>query len=337
VLPVSDTSKAQAPLVSVVIPTRGRPDLVTRAVRSALAQTVREIEVIVVVDGPDPATREALAGCDDARLCVVELDASGGAAAARNVGVRHARGEWTALLDDDDEWRPEKLATQLALADASPLPLPIVATRLLVRTPRAEFVLPRRLPEAGQPASEYLAVRRGLFHGDGFIQTSTITARTELLRRVPFTPALRRLQELDWSLRCLQFDGVGLLYAPEPLVIWHADENRSRISFDAPWRQSIEWLKETRSRVTPRAYAALAMSVVGSMAATSNDPRVFLDLLREARRYGRPGLLDYLTFVQVWLVPPRLRREVRDLVLGRRARPADGGALPARDTSAVAS
>ncbi len=233
------------------------------------------------------------------------------------MGVQHAEGEWTALLDDDDEWQPDKLAAQLEVAKTSPFALPIVSCRLVVRTPRADFVLPRRLP-GSEPPSEYLAVRRGLFHGEGFLQTSTLMARTELFRRVQFMPGLRRLQELDWGLRCLELDGVGLVYAEEPLAIWNADENRSRVSFDAPWRQSMEWLRETRPRVTPRAYAALAMSVVSSMAATTNSPKVFMELLREARQHGDPGFTDYVTFLQVWLVPAGVRRTVRDLVLGRR-------------------
>ncbi len=306
------------PAVSVVIPTRRRAQLVARAVRSALAQTLKDIEVIVVIDGSDDETRAALAADPDPRLRVVELASSGGAPAARNVGVEHAKAEWTALLDDDDEWQPEKLATQLALAEESQLPMPIVASRLIVRTPRADFVLPRRLPEPGQPVSEYLAVRKGPFHGEGFVQTSTILAPTELLRRVPFTVGLRRLQELDWTLRSLQLPGVGLLVAPDPLVIWYADENRPRVSFDAPWRESFEWLKRSRPLVTPRAYAALAMSVISSMAAPTHDPRVFALLLREARRHGRPGLMDYLTFLQVWLLPAALRRAVRDFFLSRR-------------------
>jgi glycosyltransferase involved in cell wall biosynthesis len=295
-----------------------RPALVPRAVRSALVQTHRAIEVIVVVDGPDPDTRAVLAEHADPRLRVIELERSGGAPAARNVGVQHATAEWTALLDDDDEWLPEKLATQLAVARSAPYPLPIVASRLFMRTPRAELVVPRRLPEAGEQVSEYLTVRHGLFHGEGFIQTSTIMAPTGLFRRVPFTPGLRRFQELDWSLRCLERDGVGLMYAPEPLVIWHADENRPRISFDSPWRPSFDWLKESRSRMTPRAYAALAMSVVSSVAAPTRDPRVFAAVLGEAVRHGRPGALDYLTFLQIWLMPTGLRRAVRDSVLRRR-------------------
>jgi glycosyltransferase involved in cell wall biosynthesis len=300
--------------VSVVIPTRNRPALVTRAVTSALAQTMAELEVVVVVDGPDPATVDALGAIGDERLRVVELPKSGGAQNARNTGIGHARGEWTALLDDDDEWLPEKLERQLAVAE----PGSIVASRLYMRTPRADTTLPRRLPEPGQPLSEYLVCRRGLFHGDGFIQTSTIMAPTALFRAVPFTVGLRRLQELDWTLRCLARDGVSLVYAETPLVIWYADENRPRVSFDAPWKQQFEWLKDSRPRLTKKAYAALAMSVVSSMAAPTRSPRVCLSILREAQRNGRPSALDYVAFAQIWLVPRGLRHKVRDRLGGRR-------------------
>jgi glycosyltransferase involved in cell wall biosynthesis len=310
------------PDVSVVIPTRSRPALVTRAVRGALAQTVEDIEVIVVIDGPDQQTGNALAAITDPRLRVVALPQRGGAPNARNTGVREARARWTALLDDDDEWLPHKLARQLDLAAKAPVPMPIVTCRLLNRTPRAEWVMPRRLPAAGEPLSEYLTVRRGLFHGDGFIQTSTILAPTELLRRVPFTVGLRRLQELDWTLRALGHDGVDLIYAAEPLVVWHQDEDRPRLSHDSPWQESLEWLRSSRPLFTRRAYAAVTMSVISSMAAPTRSLKVFRTLLREAHRHGRPGLLDYLTFLQIWLIPPRLRRSVRDLALRRRQQPA---------------
>jgi glycosyltransferase involved in cell wall biosynthesis len=311
------------PTVSVVIPTRQRGELLQRAVGSALAQSHQDIEVIVVVDGPDDESGPALERFADPRVRVVQHDDRKGAPAARNTGAAAANGEWVALLDDDDEWLPDKLATQLALAKDSPYRVPIVASRLTVRTPRTDFVLPRRLPDPGEPISEYLAVRRGPFHGEGFIQTSTIMAPTELFRQVPFDEGLRRLQELDWTLRCVEHDdGVGLVFAPDPLVIWYADENRQRITFDAPWREQLEWLRASRNRVTPRAYAAIAMSVVSSMAAPTHSPRVFGTLLREAVRHGRPGAMDYVTFLQVWLVPPGLRRKVRDLVLGRRERRA---------------
>jgi glycosyltransferase involved in cell wall biosynthesis len=309
------------PDVSVVIPTLSRPALVTRAVRSALAQTIEDIEVIVVIDGPDDATRTALAAITDTRLRVIGLPQRGGAPNARNAGVRVARAPWTALLDDDDEWLAHKLAVQLDLAKGAHVPTPIVASRLINRTPRAEFVMPRRLPAAGEPLSEYLTVRRGLFHGDGFIQTSTIMAPTELLRRIPFDAGVPRMQELDWTLRALGHDGVDLLIADEPLVIWHQDEDRPRISLSSPWQEQLEWLRRSRPLLTPRAYAAVTMSTVSSMAAPTRSTKVFGTLLREAHQHGRPGALDYLTFLQIWLIPPQLRRSVRDLALKRRSHP----------------
>jgi glycosyltransferase involved in cell wall biosynthesis len=309
---------SSVPDVSVVIPTRFRPDLVGRAVHSVLAQTVDTIEVVVVIDGPDDASAEALVALGDDRVRVVTLAEKGGAPNARNIGVQHAEGAWVAFLDDDDEWLSHKLEAQLALAKGADVTSPIVASRLLNRTPRAETVMPRRLPAPGEPLSEYLTVRRGLFYGDGFIQTSTIMAPTELLRRVPFTVGLRRQQELDWTLRAVRHADVALIVAEEPLVIWHQDEDRERISHEMPWEPQLHWLQENRELFTPRAYAAFTMSVLGSMAATTRSPKVFRQVLREARGYGRPGIIDYVTFLQIWAIPPGLRHSLRDRVLGRR-------------------
>ncbi|MEV6300549.1 glycosyltransferase family 2 protein [Actinoplanes sp. NPDC051861] len=308
--------------VSVVIPTCNRPHLATRAVRSALAQTHPVHEVIVVVDGPDDATVEALAAIGDARVRPIVLPERRRAPHARNVGAGAARGRWTALLDDDDEWLPEKIAVQLELATAARSPLPVVASRLINRTPRADSVMPRRLPAAGEPISEYFTVRRGLFYGDGFIQTSTILAPTELLRRVPFTVGLRRQQELDWTLRALQEDGAELLYAAEPLVLWHQDEDRERISLENPYEDQLAWLRANRELFTRRAYAAFTLSVLSSMAAPGRQGRHFRELLTEARRHGRPGALDYLTHAQIWALPPALRHRLRDLIVGSRSRSA---------------
>lgn len=312
------------PEVSVVIPTRDRPELVLRAVRSALAQSFDDIEVVVVVDGPDPETVAALGHIGDRRVRVVELPESGGAPNARNTGVLEARGRFTAFLDDDDEWLPTKLQVQLDLARSSRWQWPIVVCRLVNRTPRADLVVPRRLPGEQEPISEYLAVRRGLFHGDGFIQTSTIMAPTELLRRVPFTVGLRRLQELDWTLRAVREEGTGVVMAPEPLVIWHTDEDRPRVSFDAPWEDQLAWIRANRSLFTPRAYAALLMSVIAAMAAPSRQPGAFWSLLREAVSRGRPGLIDYVTYAQIWLIPQDLRRRLRDPILARRDKSRTG-------------
>jgi len=106
-------------LVSVIIPTVDRPALVQEAIASALAQTHRDIEVIVVLNGATPKTAEAAKRHGaDARVRVVAME-RGTLAAARNYGMSFARGEWMAFLDDDDVWLPEKIEVQLAAARAS--------------------------------------------------------------------------------------------------------------------------------------------------------------------------------------------------------------------------
>jgi glycosyltransferase involved in cell wall biosynthesis len=111
-------------LVSAVIPTRGRPDMVLRAARSALSQTLREMEVVVVLDGKDSATESVLEKLakTDVRFRFIVLGASVGGSDARNRGVECARGQWVAFLDDDDEWLPGKLEAQYELVKASKQP-----------------------------------------------------------------------------------------------------------------------------------------------------------------------------------------------------------------------
>src|SRR5271169_1967794 len=104
------------PLISVVIPTLRRPKLVLRALASALNQTYEQIEVIVVIDGPDEDTIDVLRRVNDPRLRVIVNPRSLTAAGARNVGVDHAKGEWIAFLDDDGEWLPGKIEKQIAFA-----------------------------------------------------------------------------------------------------------------------------------------------------------------------------------------------------------------------------
>lgn len=110
------------PLVSVVIPTRNRADLLAEAVAGAGSQTVEDIEIIVVDDASQDHTPKLLAelAAADRRIRVERNEARRGGPAARNRGVLQARGAVLALLDDDDTWEPHKLERQLAALDHDP-------------------------------------------------------------------------------------------------------------------------------------------------------------------------------------------------------------------------
>ena len=100
-------------MVTVVIPTRNRIALLARSLRSVQAQRGTSFEVIVVDDHSIDETSEVIASLGDDRIRVIRTERPGGAAVARNLGIREAAGRWIAFLDDDDLWAPDKLAKQL--------------------------------------------------------------------------------------------------------------------------------------------------------------------------------------------------------------------------------
>ena len=107
--------------VSVVIPTHNRAATIERAVESVLAQTYKNIELIVVDDAGQDETLSLLKKYSSVKTIV--LNAPAGVSAARNRGVRASRGEWVAFLDSDDEWLPDKLEKQRKLLRREETPL----------------------------------------------------------------------------------------------------------------------------------------------------------------------------------------------------------------------
>ena len=109
------------PLISVIIPTYNRADLLPRAVRSACGQTYRNLEILIVDDASADNTEEVarVLEKEDARVRYVKRKENGGANAARNTGTQESKGEYIALLDSDDEWLPEKIEKQIEVFEKS--------------------------------------------------------------------------------------------------------------------------------------------------------------------------------------------------------------------------
>ena len=110
-------------LVSVVIPSYKRADLLAKAIETTLAQTYGHLELLVVDDNVkgDAYSRklhEIIGSFKDKRLYLIEQEKHVNGAAARNAGIRAAKGEYIAFLDDDDYWEPQKLERQVALLSA---------------------------------------------------------------------------------------------------------------------------------------------------------------------------------------------------------------------------
>src|SRR4051812_32859665 len=106
--------------VGCVIITRDRPTLALRAICSALAQTVRPSEIVVVDDGSEPALSWPAEFDEVPGLSFIRIEGTVGRGSARNLGMAALSTPWVAFLDDDDVWHPEKTRIQLAALDAAP-------------------------------------------------------------------------------------------------------------------------------------------------------------------------------------------------------------------------
>jgi glycosyltransferase involved in cell wall biosynthesis len=240
------------PLVSVIIPTRRRHDLLARALASVLAQTHRELEAVVVDDNDAEDRVTGQAGLrvllDDPRVRVVTGAGGRSAAAARNRGLASAAGDWITYLDDDDEYGPEKVARQLALAESSGSPL-VVCGFAYVLGPR------RRVKQVADTS----------FAGDALLTGATWGTPFLFHRRDPalrFDESMRAGEDTLFAFDLMQRHGlVGVPNVAEPLVLVHQQVERVNHAHREHWRADRLVLHRTRrqfSRQARRHYLARA-------------------------------------------------------------------------------
>ena len=302
--------------VSVVIPTRNRPDLIVRAVNSVVAQSLSDIEIIVVVDGDDGKTAAALDVVGDPRLRVFVLPENGGASAARNFGVSKATAPWIALLDDDDEMLPERLAIQLQAGEESEAEYPVILCRAFVQTPQERFVEPKILPGEGEHISEYFLNKKSLIGHVGGIGSSIIFTKKSLLTKVVF-PEEKRHQDWAWVLKVNAAKGCKFAFVPDVLCIYHADHHvkgsTGAISTQNDWEFCPYWANRYRKYMTGRAYASYLLTTAAVIARRQDAWRAIPLLLRDAFEAGKPTLTHLILFLGVWLLPKNAQIAMRDL------------------------
>jgi glycosyltransferase involved in cell wall biosynthesis len=205
---------AAEPLVSVIIPTYKRAEFLDRAIESALAQSYRPVEVIVVEDGSHDAEAVVSRYGDRVRYIWQENQ---GAAVARNTGAAVAYGSWLAMLDDDDVWFPEKLDRQLALLRRFPSLGFIHSNYYWLRNGVAE---PRPDTRADSIPSGWITEELVLARFS--IATSTVLVRADAFRRVGgFNPGYRYVQDYDLWVRLSLVCQFG--YLATPLAYYQAD------------------------------------------------------------------------------------------------------------------
>ena len=291
-----------SPLISVIIPTCKRPELLGRAIDSVLMQDYESVEVVVADDNKPgssewEATQSVLEryGRDERVRCVLTRGVGGGG--ARNVAINHAAGAYLAFLDDDDEYTQEKLSRQIEFMLENDLDMSYQDVEWYDEG--GKLVEHRRLDYAASFDSEEL-LRQHILHS--LCPTSVYMIRTDCFFKTKGFAEVSQGQDWHFMLSCIE-SGLRIGYMPGAYVkqYLHAGE---RISTGASKIEGENKLYEVKKRyfhllnakerryVVFRHYAVLAfackrtgwygMAFAYAMRTIAASP---LYCLAEARRY----------------------------------------------------
>ena len=186
-------SDEKKPLVSVIIPTYNRKHILTKAIQSVINQTYQSLELLVIDDGSTDGTEKAVKEFSDSRIRYFRYECNMGVAAARNVGVREATGEYIAFLDSDDEWLEEKTAAQItALMNTGEKTIAGCTGFYRIQGDYTKIVQ----PTSNVSWFKRLLLKCGLGPG-----STLMTSRSAFEKVGCFDENLQRLEDWDWLVR----------------------------------------------------------------------------------------------------------------------------------------
>ena len=188
------------PTCSIVLPVYGRTATWERALRSALDQTLTDIEVIVVDDASPTPVRLPSEMRADARVRLIRREKNGGVAAAQNTGAAAANGEFLGFLHSDDEWYPDRLGRQTDVLEHSAAMA--VESATLRRHLGGDQVVGARLASVGHDSLLRREVRN--------LHISGLLFRTEALSAIGgFDESLRSYEDFDLLVRFIERFEIG--------------------------------------------------------------------------------------------------------------------------------
>jgi glycosyltransferase involved in cell wall biosynthesis len=269
------------PTVSVIIPAYNAEAFIGDTIQSALDQTYRDLEIIVVDDGSSDGTVARVSAFGDAvRL---HQQRNGGVARARNTGVSLARGEWIAFLDSDDLWLPTKIEQQLSLANA-----------VMTFTDRYNIGDRGDLPEIQsvcQPM-EGGDIFEALLCGN-FVTTTSVMMRRALFEQYGgFNVAFNGTEDWDLWLRVAADHDIG--FCAQPLVRYRL--HRGGIS------RNFARMNRERLQVISRALASPRGQTLGAWTVRRVWAHTWATNGFDSRRGGarRDAFVDYVRAAVAW-------------------------------------
>lgn len=206
-------------MVSIIMPTYNRSKTLAKSIESVLNQTYKDWQLIVVDDGSTDDTEDLMAAYKEEKRIIYYKQANAGPIKARNNGARLAEGEWLAFLDSDDEWLPEKLEKQIALAKDKGDVLVYGNFYYIDDNGKiiGEFFKDKTRPYSGKILPDLLL--------DNFVLTSSVLVKKKIFDEVGgFNEKLDLTIGEDYELWLRIADKIEFYYIAEPIALYRVHE-----------------------------------------------------------------------------------------------------------------
>lgn len=210
--------------ISVIIPTFNRGKLIANSIKSALNQTIKNLEIIIVDDGSTDNTKEVIDKFQDRRIKYIKLDKNQGASNARNIGIKAAKGKYISFQDSDDIFYPNKLEIQLNNIINKKSDLDFCKINLLYNS-TYNYLVPSTIREKRFESGDFFTE---LISNGNFISTQSILVKKSFMKEFLFDPNMPRLQDYDVILRMIP--KVKISYTKEVLVDLHIQNDNLTLS-----------------------------------------------------------------------------------------------------------
>lgn len=284
--------------VSVVIPVYNRSGIIGSTLDSIVAQTHKNIEVIIVDDcSSDSDELQLKLSQYDLNIKYIRhvINMHGGA--ARNTGIDAARGEYIAFLDSDDTWAPNKIEICLNRAISEN---EILYSKITDRG----IVKPTFAFDNNKNVDEYLIVERQA------MQTSSLFMKSSLAKTIRFDPSLKRFQDTDFIIRAQKLFNVKFSMIDSVLVYMTDEDKGGRISSSVDPKPAIVWLEKNRTLLTKRTISIFTFNRIINYSSNSLSRISLVHLFISEDCYRYPCDLDFKVFVKCILGPyqRKLRR-----------------------------
>lgn len=271
--------KKSKPLVSAIITTHNRADLLPRALKSVLGQTYNPLEIVVVDDASTDNTEEVVRGFQQKHeIRYIKNDTSQGPAETRNIGIRAATGKFVAGLDDDDEWHRDRVAEMVkAYSDE----YSFVTTDTTMKFPNGQ---------ADWRKKKVIDLQTLLFTNQ--VGNQVLVLRDRMLEVGGFDTEMSAVEDYDlWVRLCAVYGPVRNVQ--QPLQTIYMDHQKERVT-DREFKGYVEFYNKHKYRL--------------------NRAQRKYQLFKIRRAQGKP--VDVAEFIS-WVPPFRYFDELKTLIAKR--------------------